>query len=107
MMNLQFEHKKLSLMSQKKEELVKHIMYLEHNVNALQQTIDTQAENFPLLEKKAIDEHADKTIKRMETFLEAYIQDSVDRPYGYEMGFKDAIAVVKEFSGSSHGKVGG
>lgn len=46
MMLIEKEHKKSSLMSQKKEELVKHIMWLEHNNNALHSMLDTQAKNF-------------------------------------------------------------
>lgn len=49
MMIIEKEHKKSTLMSQKKEELVRHIMYLEHNNNTLQGMLDTQAKNFEKL----------------------------------------------------------
>ena len=39
MMNLGFIHKRTSLMSKKKKELVEHIMWLEHNNSALKNSI--------------------------------------------------------------------
>ena len=39
-------HKRTSLMSSKKKDLVDHIMYLEHNNNVLNDTLNQQAENF-------------------------------------------------------------
>ena len=40
MMIIEKEHKKSTLMSKKKEDLVNQIMWLEHNNNALQQQLD-------------------------------------------------------------------
>lgn len=52
-MNIEFEHKRSSLMSKTKKELVEQIIRLEHNVNVLHDTIDTQVKNFKELEKQA------------------------------------------------------
>lgn len=46
MLQIEKEHKKSSLMSKKKSELVEHIMWLEHNNNVMHDTLNTQADNF-------------------------------------------------------------
>ena len=49
MMNLEKEHKRSTIMSAKKKELVDQIMWLEHNNNVLNNTLDQQAKNFEVL----------------------------------------------------------
>lgn len=57
---LEKEHKKTSLMSKKKEELVKEVSRLEHNVNVLNERLNVQASAIKQYEQesrnKAIDE---------------------------------------------------
>ena len=59
---LEKEHKKSSLMCKKKEELVKQIMRLEHNVNVMNERLGNQANAIKRYEQKArnmaIDEFA-------------------------------------------------
>lgn len=55
-------HKRTSLMSKKKKELVDHIMFLEHNNNVLNDTLNQQAENFKILLK----EHQFKDVPLLE-----------------------------------------
>lgn len=59
---LEKEHKKSSLMCKKKEELVKEIMRLEHNVNVMNERLNVQANAIEHYEQesrnKAIDEFA-------------------------------------------------
>ena len=61
---LEKEHKKSSLMCKKKEELVKEIMRLEHNVNVMNERLDVQANAIKHYEQesrnKAIDEFLHK-----------------------------------------------
>ena len=45
MMKTQKEHRKSTLMSWSKEELAEHIMCLEHNINALNESFDNQYNN--------------------------------------------------------------
>ena len=55
MLLIEKEHKHSTLMSMKKEELVKHIMFLEHNNNVLNERIEIQARNcIKLLNKEWI-----------------------------------------------------
>jgi len=46
MLQIEKEHKRSTLMSNKKKDLVDQIMYLEHNNNVLHDTLNQQAENF-------------------------------------------------------------
>jgi len=61
---LEKEHKKSSLMCKKKEELVKEIMRLEHNVNVMNERLNVQADAIEHYEQesrnKAIDEFAER-----------------------------------------------
>lgn len=61
---LEKEHKKSSLMCKKKEELVKEIMRLEHNVNVMNERLNNQANAIKHYEQesrnKAIEEFAEK-----------------------------------------------
>lgn len=61
---LEKEHKKSSLMCKKKEELVKEIMRLEHNVNVMNERLNNQANAIKHYEQesraKAIDEFAER-----------------------------------------------
>lgn len=61
---LEKEHKKSSLMCKKKEELVKEIMRLEHNVNVMNERLNVQANAIKHYEQesrtKAIDEFAER-----------------------------------------------
>ena len=61
---LEKEHKKSSLMCKKKEELVKEIMRLEHNVNVMNERLDNQANAIRHYEQesrtKAVDEFAER-----------------------------------------------
>ncbi len=52
-MKIEKEHRKTTLMQWTKEQLIEHIMCLEHNNNVLHDTIDQQAQNFKELLKKA------------------------------------------------------
>ena len=60
-------HKKTSLMCKKKEELAREIMRLEHNVNALNESLHNQANAFKYYEQesrnKAIDEAIEAAAK--------------------------------------------
>lgn len=60
---LEKEHKKSSLMCKKKEELVKEIMRLEHNVNVMNERLHNQANAIKRYEQearsKAIDDFAE------------------------------------------------
>lgn len=51
MLQIEKEHKYSTLMSSKKKDLVKQIMYLEHNNNVLHNTINQQADNFKVLQR--------------------------------------------------------
>lgn len=61
---LEKEHKKSSLMCKKKEELVKEIMRLEHNVNVMNERLNVQANAIKHYEQesrnKAIEEFAER-----------------------------------------------
>lgn len=61
---LEKEHKKTSLMCKKKEELVKEIMRLEHNINVMNERLNVQANAIKHYEQesrnKAIDEFAER-----------------------------------------------
>ena len=61
---LEKEHKKSSLMCKKKEELVKEIMRLEHNVNVMNKRLNNQANAIKHYEQesrnKAIDDFMEK-----------------------------------------------
>lgn len=65
---LEKEHKKSSLMCKKKEELVREIMRLEHNVNVMNDRLHNQANAIKRYEKearnKAIDEFAERLKSR-------------------------------------------
>lgn len=52
MLHIEKEHKRSTLMSMKKEELVKHIMFIEHNNNVLNERIEIQARNVEKLLRK-------------------------------------------------------
>ena len=64
---LEKEHKKSSLMCKKKEELVKEIMRLEHNVNVMNERLNNQANAIKHYEQesrnKAIDEAIEASAK--------------------------------------------
>lgn len=64
---LEKEHKKSSLMCKKKEELVKEIMRLEHNVNVMNERLNNQANAIKHYEQesrnKAIDEFISELYK--------------------------------------------
>ena len=53
MLQIEKEHKRSSLMSSKKKDLVEQIMYLEHNNNALNDRVNQQVENFKIIQKEA------------------------------------------------------
>ena len=46
MLQIEKEHKRLTLMNRKKKDLVDQIMCLEHNNNVLHDMLNQQAENF-------------------------------------------------------------
>lgn len=50
-MKIEKEHSYKTLMSWTKEELVQHIINLEHNVNSMQERLDRQANNIHVLLK--------------------------------------------------------
>lgn len=54
MFRIEKEHKKSTLMSMKKEELVERIMFLEHNNNVLHERIEIQARNVEKFLKKEL-----------------------------------------------------
>lgn len=64
---LEKEHKKTSLMCKKKEELVREIMRLEHNVNVMNERLNVQADAIEHYEQesrnKAIDEAIEASAK--------------------------------------------
>lgn len=51
MLQIEKEHRRSTLMSSRKKDLVDQIMYLEHNNNVLNRTLDIQATNFLQLNK--------------------------------------------------------
>lgn len=55
MLNLEKEHKRSTLMSAKKKDLVDQVMWLEHNNNVLNNTLDQQAKNFEVLKGDLIE----------------------------------------------------
>lgn len=91
-MNIEFEHKKSSLMSKTKEELAEQVMRLEHNNNVLHNTIDQQAENFAMLEEKAVKEFANKVVERLE---EAHINCFTTGDYKYNNAIDKAVEIVQ------------
>jgi hypothetical protein len=56
-------HKRTSLMSKKKNELVDHIMFLEHNNNVLNDTLNQQAENFKAIQSEQFQKLDKKSFK--------------------------------------------
>ena len=52
MLQIEKEHKRSTLMTAKKKDLVDQIMYLEHNNNVLHDTLDQQAENIYTLQQQ-------------------------------------------------------
>ena len=66
---LEKEHKKSSLMCKKKEELVREIMRLEHNVNVMNERLNVQANAINHYEQesrnKAIDEFKAEAMKQL------------------------------------------
>lgn len=93
-MNIEFLHKRSTLMSRKKEELVRQIMYLEHNNNALNEMNIQQAKNFEKLEKQAIKDFADKVLNK----IEALESDELGSPakIHYNSGLEDAMLIIEQ-----------
>lgn len=83
---LEKEHKQSSLMCKKKEELVKEIQRLEHNVNVLNERLNVQANAIKHYEQKsrnnAIDEFAEKLKERLKGMQMAEMQGEDVCPYG-------------------------
>ena len=52
MLQIEKEHKRSTLMTAKKKDLVDQIMYLEHNNNVLHNTLNQQAENSNTLQQQ-------------------------------------------------------
>lgn len=80
---LEKEHKKSSLMCKKKEELVKEIMRLEHNVNVMNERLNNQANAIKHYEQKsrakAIEEFAEKiSLEISESIIYGMIFDNRD-----------------------------
>lgn len=86
MYELEKEHKQSSLMCKKKEELVKEIQRLEHNVNVLNERLNVQANAIKHYEQKsrnnAIDEFAEKLKERLKGMQMAEMQGEDVCPYG-------------------------
>lgn len=62
---LEKEHKKSSLMCKKKEELVKEIMRLEHNVNVMNERLNNQANAIKHYEQESRNKAIDDFAKRI------------------------------------------
>lgn len=79
---LEKEHKKTSLMCKKKEELVKEIMRLEHNVNVMNERLNNQANAIKQYEQesrnKAIDDLCNEFHKDWEEQCENDMEDCIN-----------------------------
>lgn len=86
---LEKEHKQSSLTCKKKEELVKEIMRLEHNVNVLNERLNVQANAIKHYEKKsrnkAIDEFAEMIELEMLTILTSEQEYQIVKKSLYEI----------------------
>jgi hypothetical protein len=63
MLQIEKEHKRSTLMSSKKKDLVDQIMYLEHNNNVLNDRVNQQAENFKTIQREAFNKLDKKSFK--------------------------------------------
>lgn len=68
MLIIEKEHKRSSLMSSKKKDLVDQLMWVEHNNNVLHDTINQQSENF----KKICKDCKMSENKELETLKKAF-----------------------------------
>lgn len=66
---LEKEHKKSSLMCKKKEELVKEIMRLEHNVNVMNERLNNQANAIKHYERESRAKAIDEITKRFKDWM--------------------------------------
>lgn len=66
---LEKEHKKSSLMCKKKEELVKEIMRLEHNVNVMNERLNNQANAIKNYEQESRNKAIDELTKRFKVWM--------------------------------------
>lgn len=71
-MKAQKEHRKATLMKWTKEELVEHIMCLEHNINAVSESFDNQYNNcLKLLDDMKL---VNKTYYEAKTIVKRYTE---------------------------------
>lgn len=66
---LEKEHKKSSLMCKRKEELVKEIMRLEHNVNVMNERLNVQANAIKHYEQESRSKAIYETVKRFKDWM--------------------------------------
>ena len=66
---LENEHKKSSLMCKKKEELVKEIMRLEHNVNVMNERLNNQANAIKHYEQESRNNAIEEITKRFKDWM--------------------------------------
>jgi hypothetical protein len=77
MLQIEKEHKRSTLLTSKKEDLVNQIMYLEHNNNVLNDTLNQQAENFKkLCEDCKMSEN--KELKTLQKAFDKACEESTD-----------------------------
>lgn len=93
---LEKEHKKSSLMCKKKEELVKEIMRLEHNVNVMNERLNNQANAIKHYEQesrnKAIEELTEEAMKQ---FTKLELKDSLATATDFKIILRDVAERVK------------
>lgn len=75
---LEKEHKKSSLMCKKKEELVKEIMRLEHNVNVMNERLNVQANAIEHYEQESRNKAIDEFAERLSYKIKSEIDDCAD-----------------------------
>ncbi|PXV85112.1 hypothetical protein C8E03_11936 [Lachnotalea glycerini] len=102
MLQVEKEHKRTTLISSKKEDLVNQIMHLEHNNNVLHDTINQQVENYKMMEKNIIK----KLQERIASAEKVIVKESCDKldeiandtAEAFISAYQDAIEIIKETS---------
>lgn len=87
MLHIEKEHKRSTLMTAKKKELVDQIMYLEHNNNVLNNALDQQAKNFEVLKGELIEK------------VRSMPKTDIDMPDGsvmYYLPLDDVLKIILE-----------
>lgn len=99
---LEKEHKKSSLMCKKKEELVKEIMRLEHNVNVMNERLNVQANAIKHYEQESRNKAIDEFASELENHS---IYADTGKGYEVKMEWVSPVTRIKEVAEQMKGAV--